>query len=441
MPNSLIRALKSGLIPPPAPGNFRGYHGSPYTFDVFDPAHIGKGEGFQAYGMGGYLAQSPYLAHDYWKHLGGMVVPSHVDLGKTIRPTQAGDYVIPHGKMYPLRTRGEKPYFYTNFDTKDHPSPQDADRFGLVRSNQSWEQRVLPMLGQTLNQSQDAEKTFKKLKATLKNRLERAKAAQEKANIEYENWANVDTEAHPNLGEMPQRVVERAVALDEEVERLTAVSEFFDAFPNAEFVKQHQIGRRYVVDVEGDKDQLLNWDKPLYKQTREVQNQLLEAANEVDSLPGNYGRDDHNSVLDYIDRGMDKTIPWVEGRGGDAVTGGHAYKAIMDGIEDADLVKNWRSTWGRVDRSKSQRNAGMEASNMLSDQGMPGISYLDGRSRKAGEGTSNYVIFPNEFDRMKIVAKYGLMPAAAGMSGLSEEEEPENAQQQLMRPLQGLLSK
>jgi hypothetical protein len=34
----------------------RVYHGSPYEFEKFDSAHIGKGEGAQAHGWGHYVA-------------------------------------------------------------------------------------------------------------------------------------------------------------------------------------------------------------------------------------------------------------------------------------------------------------------------------------------------------------------------------------------------
>lgn len=43
----------------------RVFHGSPHTFDAFDSAKIGTGEGAQAYGHGIYFAESPAVAGDY----------------------------------------------------------------------------------------------------------------------------------------------------------------------------------------------------------------------------------------------------------------------------------------------------------------------------------------------------------------------------------------
>ena len=45
------------------------YHGSPHRFDRMDTAHIGSGEGNQAYGWGLYVAQNPFVARHYAEKL------------------------------------------------------------------------------------------------------------------------------------------------------------------------------------------------------------------------------------------------------------------------------------------------------------------------------------------------------------------------------------
>jgi hypothetical protein len=45
----------------------RAYHASPYEFEKFDFRHMGTGEGFQAFGPGGYFAQSPAVMEEYYK--------------------------------------------------------------------------------------------------------------------------------------------------------------------------------------------------------------------------------------------------------------------------------------------------------------------------------------------------------------------------------------
>jgi hypothetical protein len=48
-----------------------------------------------------------------------------------------------------------------------------------------------------------------------------------------------------------------------------------------------------------------------------------------------------------------------------------------------------------------------EASDALRKAGIPGIRYLDGGSRGAGTGTSNYVVFPGEEGLLKILERNG----------------------------------
>ena len=70
--------------------------------------------------------------------------------------------------------------------------------------------------------------------------------------------------------------------------------------------------------------------------------------------------------------------------------------------------------------------ANRAASEELLQEGIPGIRYLDGMSRGAGQGTRNYVMFPGTEDQIRILRKYGLMaPIAVGAAaGASEQPAP-----------------
>ena len=57
------RQYHAATTAPGAPATV--WHGSPHKFDKFDAAHIGKGEGAQAYGHGLYFADSPDVAKSY----------------------------------------------------------------------------------------------------------------------------------------------------------------------------------------------------------------------------------------------------------------------------------------------------------------------------------------------------------------------------------------
>lgn len=64
-----------GMLPLfPALAGMTAYHGSPYKFDKFDAANIGKGEGAQAYGHGMYYSESPKVAQSYANELGPLEI-------------------------------------------------------------------------------------------------------------------------------------------------------------------------------------------------------------------------------------------------------------------------------------------------------------------------------------------------------------------------------
>jgi hypothetical protein len=68
------------------------------------------------------------------------------------------------------------------------------------------------------------------------------------------------------------------------------------------------------------------------------------------------------------------------------------------------------------------------ASAKLREAGIPGIKYLDGNSRNAGQGSYNYVIF--DPDLIEIQRKYANHPDAAKVSAALEAMQAERDQQQ-----------
>ena len=61
------------------------------------------------------------------------------------------------------------------------------------------------------------------------------------------------------------------------------------------------------------------------------------------------------------------------------------------------------------------------AAELLREAGYPGLKYLDGGSRAAGDGTSNYVVFDDAL--IEILRKYGLLPpAVAGGVAASQSD-------------------
>jgi hypothetical protein len=124
-------------------------------------------------------------------------------------------------------------------------------------------------------------------------------------------------------------------------------------------------GALYKVDLPDEQiAKMLDWDKPLSQQAPEVQ--------DIFSGLSRLGVDDPMSL-----------------------TGGTAYRrmheaAIRQGKPEPAAIKEMQMVRG------------------LRSAGLPGIRYLDGGSRGAGAGTSNYVVFPGGEDYLTILERNGI---------------------------------
>lgn len=141
-------------------------------------------------------------------------------------------------------------------------------------------------------------------------------------------------------------------------------------------------GSMYEVNLRTSPERLLDWDKPLSQQPAAVREAL------ANTLPPyevkNWGGLPHavaNKAMIELPKGE--------------VTGREAY--ILS-----------RAATG-VDNS---REAAEVASNRLRDLGIPGLQYLDGGSRAAGDGSRNYVMFRD--DIIDILKRYGLLGMIGG---------------------------
>jgi len=118
----------------------------------------------------------------------------------------------------------------------------------------------------------------------------------------------------------------------------------------------------YKVDIPDDQiAKMLDWDKPLSEQSF-VMSKLQSQSN-------------NDAVLAGILKDIDK-----EGRG----VGGAKYRG-------EDLLRDYES-YGELSQP--------EISNILQQQGIPGIKYLDGGSRSGGQGTSNFVLFADDIAKI-----------------------------------------
>lgn len=116
-------------------------------------------------------------------------------------------------------------------------------------------------------------------------------------------------------------------------------------------------GNLYKVDVPEDSE-LLDWDKPISEQPKKVRDGLAQ-------------------IFDRVD---------------ESKTGEHAYRNLVEAA-----IKN-KGFSGKIKlflygNRHADADAQRLASGMLLAVGIPGLRYLDGNSRRRGEGSANYVIW------------------------------------------------
>ena len=147
-------------------------------------------------------------------------------------------------------------------------------------------------------------------------------------------------------------------------------------------------GHMYEVNIDADPEDFLDWDAPLSQQSEKVR-QAIQAA----------GVKPENKMLAQL-RAQ---------HGGEYPTGADTYAAAK-----------------RAAGGHPVMDSGAGATEALKQAGIPGIKYLDGASRSAGQGSRNYVVFDDKL--ISIVKKYGI--AGALSAGAINELEARQLQAQ-----------
>ena len=174
-------------------------------------------------------------------------------------------------------------------------------------------------------------------------------------------------------------------------------------------------GHMYEVNIHADPAKFLDWDKPLSQQSQSVQKI-------AGTIPTHGVEDMHEEQLRGVLQKIDPSGVWnaMDQRAelGREMSWGELIKAAkqmgvdryLAGNGPGDLSQTGATLYHRLDAA----NLGnpMNVSNALAAEGIPGIKYLDGGSRAAGDGSRNYVAFDDKL--IEILRKYGLLPVAAG---------------------------
>jgi hypothetical protein len=186
----------------------------------------------------------------------------------------------------------------------------------------------------------------------------------------------------------------------------------------------NQKGNFYKVDLPDEKiATMLDWDKPVSQQ-KNVMNALRNEAEQRVK----------NNLLPNIENDIRSKLP-VQDIGNDYLSMfGNQNVAInqdirkqalekLNKIDLQPLVEKELNTFKPLDMNwdmsgkdfyeilSTRSGSAQQASNILQQQGVAGIKYLDEVSRSRGQGTRNFVVFPVEEKNMTILERNG-MPAS-----------------------------
>lgn len=186
---------------------------------------------------------------------------------------------------------------------------------------------------------------------------------------------NVDlTQAYQN---MPTDIPETLLAARRDFRTLKDMGElspadkrdFLAAVKNN--ITAAQGGALYKVDLpDSAVARMLDWDKPLAEQPANVA-EMFNRSGMYDEMSGHLGSD--------------------------------IWKRLIE--KQVTPLKSWPQDGGWVAHKKA---APARAADQLRSLGIPGIRYLDGGSRWAGDGSRNMVIFPGEENLLTILERNGI---------------------------------
>ena len=153
-------------------------------------------------------------------------------------------------------------------------------------------------------------------------------------------------------------------------------------------------GKVYQVDIPED-NELLDWDKKLSEQPAGVREKLRqalinEAMKEIPQDAPTAMREANQAIAEkQADKAMSQKI-----------SGEDFYRSMQYKLAPTGVAANGKATFDASAAMDAPANAAQRISEALRAAGIPGIRYLDGGSRTAGDGTHNYVIFDDS--RIKI---------------------------------------
>lgn len=215
-------------------------------------------------------------------------------------------------------------------------------------------------------------------------------------------WAT--SGSRPNLDEAIDAV--RSSASPEDIKILDEMI--------ADGLEVKNTGSLYTVDLPDKKiAQMLDWDAPLSEQSENVRDLGRQLFPEVSSNEMHFIDNQREAIhwTELVDGELTPEkmdiVTRIMGRNGksgewkpygehsmESITGAEIYHKLANSEDlPEEFMKDarWVQNLGQAERTQGFNDVG--TSLFMSSMGIPGIRYLDGTSRSAGEGTRNFVVF------------------------------------------------
>jgi hypothetical protein len=166
-------------------------------------------------------------------------------------------------------------------------------------------------------------------------------------------------------------------------------------------------GALYKVDLPDEQiAKMLDWDKPLTEQTKEVKEFAANMARSTNTW-NNYFSQLNPKAQKLANEMLAGEKPIVGSESAkywkqlDKLNPNVDHNAIFDSLYDSGLRSGQRDVTGSdLYNVLTRKSTQQGASNDLFNAGIPGIQYLDQASRGAGDGTRNYVVFSDEIPQI-----------------------------------------
>jgi hypothetical protein len=239
------------------------------------------------------------------------------------------------------------------------------------------------------------------------------KALEKDATARLAYWENIMTHNHPE--NVLQQFSDPNYGWD-------AATNYAKSIDLNKFTGIPRTGNLYKVDLPDEKiSTMLDWDKPVSEQKNVMDALRNEAEQRVKSQVLVDIENDIRSKLPVPDFGTDYYSLFGDQN---VAINQDIRKQALDKLNQLDLNPlvdkeldtfktpdmNWNMSGSDLYKLLSTRNGSpQQASNILQQQGIAGIKYLDEGSRATtGTKTSNFVVFPNEEKSMTILERNGM---------------------------------